>query len=368
MRTGIELTPLTYTLTGVGYYVRHLVRELSVLMDTGSLKGFIAGIRCLEDENRIVPHRRFPVPPRLLNTLWNRIGHPRVDVLLGGVDVYHAVNYVLPPLKSARSLLSVHDLGFLRDPAWCNPKTRAPFHRTIQVDALRADTVIACSQATKNDVVSMLGVDPERVQVIYDAADDSFVPVDRDEASRRVYEALGITTPYLLFVSTVELRKNIKGLLSAFSRADIPHKLVLAGALGWGSETITGQVEQSGLTDRVVFTGYISKRSLFPCLYSAADAFVFPSWHEGFGLAVLEAMACGCPVIASNTSSLSEVGGNAPIYVDPRDVDALARSMELVTGDRALREAMCEKGITRAGSFSWRKCAEETLACYKRLT
>ena len=367
MRIGIELTPLTYALTGVGYYVRHLVRELAALTEPGTLIGFVAGARKPVEENPAIPYRRFPVPPRLLNSLWGRAGMPCVDRLLGGTDVYHAVNYVLPPLKRARGILSIHDLGFLRDPGWSSPKTRAPFERTIRRDAVRADVIIACSQATKDDIISLLNVDPGKIEVIYDAADASFAPVERDQAACRVREALGIATPYLLFVSTLETRKNVATLLSAFARADVPHTLVLAGAPGWGSEAVTAQAAKLGVSDRVVFTGYLPDRSLFPSLYSAAEAVVFPSWHEGFGLAMLEAMACGCPVIASNASSLPEVGGDAPVYVDPGDVDGLVRAMERVCGDEPLRAGLSEKGIARARAFSWRKCALETLDCYGRL-
>lgn len=367
MRIGIEMTPLTYTLTGVGYYVRHLLGELAALVEPGTIAGFIAGTRKLRADDHVVPCMRFPLPPRVLNAFWGRLGMPCVDTLLRGAEVYHAVNYVLPPLKNARGVLSIHDLGFLREPGWSSPKTRAPFERSIRRDALRADAVIACSRATKEDIVSLLGVDADRVEVIYDAADAAFAPVDRAVAARRVREALGVETPYLLFVSTVEARKNVTTLLSAFAHADIPHKLILAGGPGWRSEEAFGLVEQLRLSERVIITGYLRDRSLFPALYSAADAFVFPSWYEGFGLAMLEAMACGCPVIASNTSSLPEVGGDAPVYVDPGDAEGIARAMERVCGDASLRVAMASRGIVRARAFSWRKCAEETLACYGRL-
>ena len=367
MRIGIELTPLTYTLTGVGYYARHLVRELATLAGTQALRGFVAGTRALESALPDIALKRFPLPPRLLNPLWTYAGRPCVDTLLGGVDVYHAVNYVLPPLKQARGVLSIHDLGFLRNPGWTNPKIAAPFQRSIRRDAARADAVIACSRATKDDIVSLLDVDPDKVHVIYDAADAAFVPIERDRAAERVREALGISPPYLLFVSTLEARKNVTGLLAAFAGSDIPHKLVIAGAPGWGSEAVMAEAEYRDLSERVVFTGYVPDRSLFPDLYSAADAFVFPSWYEGFGLAMLEAMACGCPVITSNTTSLPEVGGDAPVYVDPGDIEGLSRQMERVAGDEALRAAMREKGLARARDFSWRRCAEETLACYGRL-
>ena len=367
MRVGIEMTPLTYSLTGIGYYARHVIRELSALMPSGMLHGFIAGVRKLDRDNAVIPYRRLPVPPRILNLIWDCSGRFPVDACLDGVDVYHAVNYVLPPLKSARGVLSIHDLGFLREPAWSIPKSLRLFHKNIQRHALRAEAVIACSQATKQDIISLLGMDPNRVHVIYDAADTAFSPVDRDIAKRQVYETLGIKTPYLLFVSTVEARKNVTGLLDAFALADVPHTLVIAGAPGWGMEDVRARVNRLGLSSRVVITGYIRDRSFFPPLYSAAEAFVFPSWHEGFGLAVLEAMSCGCPVIASNAASLPEVGGDAPLYAAPQDTNAWVHAIERVSADDVLRAAMREKGLAQARLFSWRKCAEETLACYERL-
>ncbi|MFA7693130.1 MAG: glycosyltransferase family 4 protein [Candidatus Hydrogenedentes bacterium] len=367
MRIGIELTPLTYRLTGVGYYVSHLIHEMLHVAEEESIRGFVAGFRSMESSLKDFPVKRVPLPQRVLKLLWDRVHAPRVDCLLGGVDVYHAVNYVLPPLKHAKGILSIHDLGFLRQPDWSNPATRAPFAATIHKDALRADAIIACSESTRDDIVSLLQVPPERVHVIYDAADASFVPVARSTAQERVAAALGLEAPYLLFVSTLEARKNILTLLEAFARTSVPHRLVLAGGAGWGSASILERAKKADLSERVLLTGYIPDRSLFPSLYSAADAFVFPSWYEGFGLALLEAMACGCPVITSNSSSLPEVGGDAPLYVDPGDVDGLAHAIERLCGDKALQEAMREKSIAQSRKFSWRQCAAQTLHCYRSL-
>lgn len=367
MIVGIDITPLTKTPTGIGLYTRHLLRELVVLDGPAGFCGLAAGVRPLDKENIPVRYRRVPVPSRLMYQAWARLKRPWADMLLGGLDVFHAVNYVLPPLKHARGVLSIHDLGFLRNPEWFSPKVMKPFARAIREDALRADAVIAVSGATRDDIVSLLGIPHEKIRVIHEAADDTFKPVPRDIAGRQVRDALGVTGPYLLFVSTVEARKNVTGLLTAFSRADLPHQLVVAGGAGWRSVEVFELAEKLGLNDRVVFTGYLRDRSLLPALYSAADAFVFPSWHEGFGLPVLEAMACGCPVIASNASSLPEIGGDAAMYVSPENTDELARKMELVTGDAALNNTLRERGITRAAGFSWRACAEETRDCYRSL-
>lgn len=367
MIVGIDITPLTRTPTGIGLYTRHLIRELTALSGPEGFYGLAAGVRPLDKDNIPIRYRRIPAPSRLVYHTWARLKRPYADVLLDGIDLFHAVNYVLPPLKRARGVLSIHDLGFLRHPEWFSPKVMKPFSRAIREDARRADAVIAVSAATQDDIVSLLGIPPEKILVIHEAADASFRPVSRDTAARLVRDMLGIYDPYLLFVSTVEARKNVTGLLKAFSRADIPHRLIIAGGAGWRSEEVFELVEKLDLSERVLFTGYLRDRSLFPALYSAADAFVFPSWHEGFGLPVLEAMACGCPVIASNTSSLPEIGGDAAIYVSPENTDELARKMELVTGDTALNKVLREKGVARAAGFSWRACAEKTRDCYRSL-
>ena len=344
MRIGFEITPLTYTLTGIGYYVRHLARELADLAAPDTLHGFVAGMQSLADKDRPFQYRRVLVPPRLLHAWWEHTGLPCMDRLLPGLNVYHAVNYVLPPLRQARGVLSIHDVGFLHNAPWNPHGAAVPFRRTIRRDAARADAILTCSHATRNEIVTLLEVPPDKVHVTYYAADRSFSPVPRDMAMQRLRGALGLDGPYLLFVSTLEARKNVAGLLEAFSRADVPHRLVLVGLAGAGSEAVLARAKAPDLADRVVIAGYLPDRSLFPALYSAADGLVFPSWHEGFGLAVLEAMSCGCPVITSNASSLPEVGG-----------------------DQGFRGSMRLKGLAQAERFSWRGCAEETLAVYRRL-
>ncbi len=367
MRVGIEITPLNSAPTGVGYYVRHLLTALLQLPASPEYHGLASGLSAPDLSNLPIPYRRLPVPTRMLYKCWEALEWPRVDSLLGGVDVYHAVNYVLPPVVAARRVLSIHDLCFLRHPEWASPKIAGLFRKNIQKHAYAADAVIACSEATKQDIVTLLNVPDERVQVIYDAADAIFHPIGRGLAKTHVADALKIDAPYLLFVGTREPRKNLPGLLKAFALAKLPHRLIIAGGMGWNSEGLQERAIELGIADNVIFTGYLHERSLFPALYNAADAFVFPSWYEGFGMPVLEAMACGCPVIASDATSLPEVGGNAACYVAPDDVEALAHAMRQVASDTTLREEMREKGLRQAQRFSWRRCAEETVACYRSL-
>lgn len=288
-----------------------------------------------------------------------------MDRFLGGVDVFHAVNYVLPPIKRAKTVLTIHDLGFLRDPSWFSPKIMRPFRRTIRRDACRADVVIAVSEATKADIVSYLDINPEKIHVIYEAADSTFIPTPREIAEQQVRKAFRLSGPYILCVGAVEARKNITGLLAAFSELRLPHNLVIVGSPGWRSEEVFAATSRLQLSKKVLFTGYLRDRTLLPSLYSAADAFVFPSWHEGFGLPLLEAMSCGCPVICSNRSSLPEIGGDAPVYFNPEDKKELRNKLETVLGDASQRMLMRQEGFTQVRKFSWEKCARETLACYQ---
>ncbi|MFA7693132.1 MAG: glycosyltransferase family 1 protein [Candidatus Hydrogenedentales bacterium] len=367
MKIGIDLTPFTKIPTGVGQYTRHLLRELVELKGEDTFSGLAASLRSLDKKAIPIHYSHIPIPSRLMYRIWARLKRPYGDTLLRGIDVFHGVNYVLPPLKRARGVLSIHDLGFLRKSEWFSPKIMKPFSRSIREDARRADRVIAVSKSTRDDIINYLGIPPEKIRVIYEAADPFFKAVAKEEAAAIVHDSLGITSPYLLFLGTVEARKNVTGLLTAFSKADIPHTLVVAGGPGWRSEEAFQLQDQLGLAERVVFTGYLRDRMLLPILYSGADAFVFPSWHEGFGLPLLEAMACNCPVIASNASSLPEIGGDAAIYVSPENTDELARKMELVTGDPRVSESLREKGAIRSREFSWKKCAQETWDCYESL-
>lgn len=367
MIIGIDITPVTRTPTGIGMYTRHLLHELAAMACPDTFYGFGFGMRPLDHASIPFPYRRIPLPSRLMYRIWERVEMPCVDKLMGGLDIFHAVNYVLPPLQQARGIITIHDLGFLQDVDWFSPKIMEPFRRSIRRHAQRADAIIAVSEATRAEVVARLSVAPERVRVVYEAADKAFHPIPPELAAQRVSSALNIKGPYILFVGTVEARKNVTGLLTAFSRIDTGHTLVIAGGYGWRSKEILDHAARLNLTGRVRFTGYIPDRTLLPALYSGADLFVFPSWYEGFGLPVLEAMACGCPVITSDTSSLPEVGGDAAIYVAPADVDGLARQMEILAGDATLRDVMVKKGVARSKQFSWRRCAEDTLACYHRV-
>ena len=371
MRIGIDISPLTATRTGVGNYCYYLLKHMIAIGTDCEFAGFSSGRSRIELGPCAgkLSHLHVPLPTRALYAIWSVLGAPKVDTLLGGVDVLHATNYFMPPAKRARRVVSFYDLAFLIAPELCSPKIRGIFSKQVRRFAREADAIVACSESTKADIVRLLDVDPAKIAVAYGAVDEDFAPMDADAAEHLVGERLGVYGPYLLFVGTLEPRKNVPTLLRAFARLakEIPHKLILAGGQGWNAGEILETIEALGLSGRVVRAGYVQTQGELGALYSAADAFVFPSLYEGFGLPVVEAMKCGCPVVTSDNSSMPEVGGSAAVYCDAQDAEGLASAIRGVLEDTALRENLAASGLERAKRFSWQACAETTLGVYRKV-
>ena len=371
IRIGFDISPLRHPRTGVGNYCYSQLKHLLRVAGDCEFVGFASGLRALElgDLAGMLAYRAVPVPTRALYRIWSLLGAPKVDALLGGADVYHATNYFLPPTRSARRVVTIYDLSFLTMPEHSSPKITAVFAKGVGRFAREADAVLTCSEATKSDVVRLLDVSPDRVEVAYGAVDEACVPMDREAAAVRVAARFGVRRPFILFVGTLEPRKNVAALVRAFGRLarEIPHDLVLAGPKGWRADQILGAIEELHLEDRVIRTGFIPDRADLAALYSAADLFAFPSLYEGFGLPVLEAMTCGCPVVTADNSSLPEVAGEAALLVDAGDEPGLASAMRRVLEDDALRQSMAAQGFEQARRFSWEACARTTLGVYNDL-
>jgi len=281
-------------------------------------------------------------------------------------DVLFIPAHVLPILHPRASVVTIHDLGYLYFPRAHRPLDRLYLDLSTRFNARAAAHLIADSIATKRDLAECYGVDAAKITVAYPGYDaTAFRPV-RDETAIEVVKArYGIASEYILFVGTIQPRKNLVRLIEAFANLQTCKlanlQLVIAGKRGWLYEGIFQRVEKLGLEGQVVFMGYVAEQDL-PALFSGAKLFAFPSLYEGFGLPILEAMACGTPVVCSNASSLPEVAGDAAILVDPLDVEELAAAMERVLRDKELQAEMIERGFEQAKRFSWEKCAQETLA------
>jgi glycosyltransferase involved in cell wall biosynthesis len=377
LRIGYDVTPLAPPRTGVGNYAFSLLKHLLIqdsdaefaALSTGRRAPNLDSLVSPHDRARLMLHRHVPVPTRLMYQAWNTVGKPCADNLIEGADIYHATNYVLPPLKSARGVVTIYDLAFLRHPEWCSPKVVGPFSRRVREYADRAEAIVTCSEAAKRDIVALLEQPREKVHVVYGAADYPFQRADRPRAVDTVAQHYDVRQPYLLYLGTLEPRKNIEGMLRAFAQTarDVPHTFVLAGGVGWKMKGLDPLIESLGLRGRVKRIGYVRDPAHLPAFYAAADAFFFASHYEGFGLPALEAMTCGCPVILSNSSSLPEVGGSAAQYVDPADTAQMAATLLMVLQNDRLRETMASRGMEQAGRFSWDDGAARLLNLYRSM-
>ena len=370
MRIGMDITPATARPTGVGEYVLHTLQHLLPLLSGGDrVLGWSTGLHFPVSIPVGASCCHLPVPTRAAYALWRRFPRPRVDRILGGVDVFHATNFFLPPTARAKRVLTIYDLAFLVEPRWASPKIVGPFSREVPRFAREADAVVTCSEHSRQDIIRLCRVSPERVHVAYGAPDPMFVQQDRSAAQARMRAVLGWDTPFILYVGTLEPRKNLETLLRAFARIKDhhPHQLVLVGGMGWNMGHLWPLINELELSDRVSLPGYLPTRQDLVSAYSAAELFVLPSHYEGFGLPLVEGMACGCPAIASDASSLPEVGGDAARYFPALDAAALAETMNEVLGNPALRKAMAEKGLAAVKQFSWDETARRILAVYRNL-
>ncbi|MFO7634769.1 MAG: glycosyltransferase family 1 protein [Caldilinea sp.] len=287
-------------------------------------------------------------------------------------DLVHGLVNVLPLATTCPGVVTVHDLAFIRTPAALPPLKRAYLTALCRASAARAAHIIAVSRQTAEDLQRYFGTPADRITIIHNGVAARFGPrsPEKLQAFRR---HSGVPDRYLLYLGTLEPRKNLELLLRAYARwrcscntEDRGVKLVLAGAKGWYYDEVFRAVEALELTDAVIFPGFVPGDAL-PEWYAAAEVFLYPSLFEGFGLPVMEAMASGTPVICSQAPGVGEVAGDAAVTFPPHDEDALVKAMHLVISQPELRGALSRRGVERAARFSWRRCAQQTLAVYLRV-
>ncbi len=304
-------------------------------------------------------------PNRALNACFAGFGRPRIDRVVGGADLVY-----LPNLNFAAAgcpmAVTVHDLSFRRYPEFFSAKQRL-WHRLVGAERLlnKARTVIAVSRHTKDDIAETYGIDTDRIGVVTPAVSDDYGPATsaQKDAVRRKY---GLPERFLLYLGTLEPRKNIEGLIRAFGMAGSDIDLVIAGGKGWMYDRIFRSAKASAKKGHIHFTGYVEETDK-PALYSAADAFVYPSFYEGFGMPALEAMACGTPVIASQTSSLGEVVAEAGLLVNPSDPEEMAYAIDSLMTDEKLRSRLAEAGHRRAADYSWDRSAADLEEIFSKM-
>ena len=307
--------------------------------------------------------RRLPLRERWQTIAWHRLRLPLwADQAAGGVDVIHSPDYVLAPVRRARSVLTVHDLTFVARPECAVPSLRRYLERVVPRSVRRADRVLADSKSTADDVMRLYGVPVERLEVVYSAAAERFRPLPPAEAEAMLGD-LQVPRPFILTVGTLEPRKNLSRLVDAFQSLNLPHTLVVVGARGWMYSDLVAKLRQP----RILAPGYVTDDQLVG-LYNLAELLVYPSLYEGFGFEPLEAMACDTPVAASNVSSLPEVVGDAGLMFDPEDTAAIAAAIRRLATDPALRDELRAAGREQARKFSWRSSALQLKAIYQSLS
>lgn len=368
MRIGINGLLLSaesgYRQSGIDRYLRGLLSALPEAMPDDDLTVF-ADAEAIDSEDRFALH---PAPAltrnRALRIAWEQVGLPRA-IKQEKLDLFHGAAFALPARSPAPGVVTIHDLAFWRWPEQV-PKRRGVYLARAVVSATkRAQRIIAVSEATKRDTVELLHVEPDRIDVTPLGVDARFRRASGEEIVdfRQRHE---LSHPFVLAVGTREPRKNLPALVRAFaSIADsIPHDLVHAGSAGWLTDELDEAVAEAKLGDRIRFVDYVPHEEL-PLWYSAADCFVMASLYEGFGLPLLEAMACNAACIASNRSSLPEVAGDAALLCDP-DRDSIATAIATLLHDGELRQRFRAAGPTRAAEFTWQRTAALTAASYRK--
>jgi glycosyltransferase involved in cell wall biosynthesis len=355
-----------YSQAGIGQYILHLVDGLAAI----DRENEYVLLQSRKDDTTILEQPNF----RRVS-LWTPSHHRleryslNVELMRLGLDVLHSPDFIPPHRPSCKSVITVHDLAFLLYPHFLTRES-ARYYGHIDQAVRWTDHIIAVSESTKQDTVRHLGVAEDKITVVYEAANPIFRPLDRAEAREKVRNRHGVDGPFVLFVSTIEPRKNVPTLLRAMWQLGERYKedvhLVLAGGKGWLYEDAFAVVDELGLDDRVHFVGRVSSEDLL-YLYNAAEMLAHPAFYEGFGLPPLEAMACGLPVIVSAVASLPEVVGDAGLLVDPHDADELTVAIHRVLNEPDLAAEMRDKGIRQAARFSWERAARETLSIYQRV-
>ena len=370
MKIGIDISQIVYG-TGVSVYTKNLVKSLlkinnedEFLLFGGSLrqrealKDFISSLSSFNN----VTGRVFFIPPKLADILWNKLHILPIDSLLGKVDVFHSSDWTQPPSNSAK-VTTIHDFGFIKYPSTAHPRIASTMKGRFEWVKKDVDLIIAISKATKNDIVDILGISPKKVKVVYEALPKDIKKVQNNKLIADVKKKYKIKNDFLLSVATLEPRKNLKRVILAFNEVKkiIPDmQLVLAGKLGWDQDIkkMMGKRPKD-----IIFTGFIDREHELSSLYSSASCFVFPSLYEGFGLPILEAMVCGCPVVTSNISSMPEVAGDAAVLVEPLEVESISHGIVKAIKEK---DALVKKGFEQIDKFSWEKTAKETLRVYKQ--
>lgn len=366
----LDVQPAVAQRAGVGQYTRHLADALAKTAGTDTLSLFYFDFR-RQGQVPFAPGAKSRavrwLPGRVAEQAWKRLNFPPFEWFAGRADLYHFPNFILPPLSSrAKAVVTIHDMAFMKFPAFAEDRNRRYLEARIRDTVRRADAVVTDSEVSAVDIRELLGVEAGRVHAIPLGVNPSIKRAS-DQAVERVKRQFNLDRPYLLSVSTVEPRKNLAFMIDVFDRlGSFDGELVLAGMPGWKSDPIFAAMRSAKRAARIRYIRYVDDADL-PALYTGATAFLCTSHYEGFGLPPVEAMACGTPVVSSGGGALAEVLGNAATVVAKFDPDAWVAAVGSAIGDQAVRARLVDAGMRRAAGYTWAETARRTWAVYRGL-
>jgi len=369
MKVCIDIQSAITQRAGVGRYTREIVQHLAevapddkFLLPYFDFKGDATPIDIPNAEQRPIRW----CPGRIAQLAWKTIKLPPYDMFAGNADVYHFPNFIIPPLRNKKSVVTIHDMSFVPYPHFAEGRNVRYLSHHIANTAKRADAIITVSHFSAREICTYLGVPEDRVFAIHHGISDTFAKPGA-VATASVLSEYNLDRPYLLTVGTVEPRKNLPLLVDIFEKLeDFDGDLVIAGGLGWKYEPIIERIKNSPRAESIRLLGYTADDKL-PALYAGASAFMVTSHYEGFGFPPVEAMACGTPVVSSTGGSLLEVLGEGAVLVDSLSADAWLEPIRKVLGDSAYREELILRGFQKAASYRWADAAAKTMDVYRRV-
>jgi glycosyltransferase involved in cell wall biosynthesis len=370
MKVCIDIQSTITQRAGVGRYTRQLVQNLGATRrDNDSFVLFYFDFKREGIPAKSPGAEMHPVrfcPGRLARLAWKHFDWPPFNFFAPKADLYHFPNFILPPLRGGRAVVTIHDMSFLRFPQFAERKNQEYLSSRIHDTAARADALITDSNFSGREICELLKVPSGKVFPIHLGISDEFRPQDPDR-TRSALAGLGISRPYLLTVGTVEPRKNIEFLVTVFEKLrGFDGELVIAGMQGWDCGPIMKRIAESSRKGDIRYIEYVDDSRL-PMLYTGAQLFVCASFYEGFGFPPLEAMACGTPVLSSGGGSLAEVLGNGAVIVHEFDPDAWKVQAEKLLSDTALRNRMIEEGKKTSAKYTWAETARKTWGVYRKV-
>ncbi|TDX59260.1 glycosyltransferase family 4 protein [Orenia marismortui] len=373
MKIGLDIQSTLKNKTGVGWYTQNIIENLAD--NELEFEGYAFNFLGRNNIHKSISTLNFDVkinkilPYSLYRRIWSYLPIPYNHLVNSQADIFHFFNYILPPKIRGKVIVTVYDMVYKLFPETMTKKNYRWLEKGLQRSINRADKIITISKSAKKDIMKYLAIDEEKIEIIYPGIDHELYSSELKVGKvKELREKYNIPKNFILYLGTLEPRKNIGRIIDAYAKYQQQAKddisLVLAGKKGWMYQEIFDKVKEHSLEDKVVFTGYVNEIDK-PAIYKMSKLFIFPSLYEGFGMPVLEAMASATPVITSNISSLPEVVGDAALLVDPYDISDISSVIKRILEDKKLQLRMIEQGLKQSAKFSWQKSAEKLLTVYK---